>query len=127
MGYGSGTLAEGPALGDETIQFASRFSAALTFLEALAGGKTPAGADQAEDVRRALDAVEDVHRTDTRAVRDWPERRARVLAEVARVRAVLERAGPGDALAAAAQALVDLVGPEPRPHSPPSAHRRRRG
>jgi hypothetical protein len=113
------------AVGDETRQFATRFSEAVAFLAALGAGKGPgarSGAVPAADVARALDAVEAVYRTDTEAVRDWPERRARVLAAIARVRDVLAREAPGEALRAAARVLVELL--EPRPE-PPAGRRRR--
>jgi hypothetical protein len=110
------------AVGDETRQFATRFSEAVAFLAALGAGKGRSGAVPAADVGRALDAVEAVYRTDTEAVRDWPERRARVLAAIARVRDVLAREAPGEGLRAAARVLVELL--EPRPE-PPAGRRRR--
>jgi hypothetical protein len=98
-------------VGEETRQFASRFSEAVGILADVAsrGGGVPTDAE-AGAVRRALDAIAAVYETETSAMRDWPEARRRALAAVARVREVLAARSGGDALGRAAGALVALVG-----------------
>jgi hypothetical protein len=102
-------------MGDETIQFASRFSSAVSDLEQLAGSDPQAklskrhGSDPASAVRAALDAVEAVYGTGTQAVRNWPEQRRRVLAQVASMREALDRSGVDDRLRGMARALVELI------------------
>lgn len=104
-------------MGDETTQFASRFSDAVTFLAELAGDETRAapasrhGADLPAAVRRALEAVEAVYATETGAVRDWPEQRRRVLAQLASLREALASSGVGEDVRRQARALVRLVDP----------------
>jgi hypothetical protein len=108
-------------LGEETTQFASRFSDAVTFLAALAGEEGHAelsrrhGAQLPAAVRRALAAVEAVYETETGAVRRWPEQRRRVLAAVAELREILDRAGTADELCRSARGLVRLVDPGAAP------------
>jgi hypothetical protein len=102
-------------LGDETIQFASRFSGAVTQLALLAGDATPGelakalGPDVVARTRSALDAVEAVYETGTDGVRDWPERRKRVLARLARVREALGRSGIDAELRLRVRALVEAI------------------
>jgi len=102
-------------LGDETIQFASRFSGAVKHLSLLAGDATAAevakalGPDVAARTRSALDAVEAVYQTGTDGVRNWPEQRKRVLAQLARVREALERSGVDAELRRRAGALVKAI------------------
>jgi len=104
-------------VGDETIQFASRFSNALSTLAALSGDATHArllrahGKGLAGVVRDALDAVQAVHETGTKAVRNWPEQRQRVLAQVAALRAALERSGVDAEVRRQAGALVETIEP----------------
>lgn len=104
-------------MGDETIQFATRFSTALDALAQLAVDETHAkmldahGAGLASAVRSALDAVEAVYATGTQAVRNWPEQRRRVLAQLAEMREALDRSGVDARLRGMARALVELVDP----------------
>jgi hypothetical protein len=102
-------------LGEETMQFASRFSNAVSFLALLARDDSHAqlakahGADLPPRVSAALDAVQAVYETGTQAVRDWPERRRRVLAHLGRMREALGRAGLDPELRRMAGALVELI------------------
>jgi hypothetical protein len=84
-------------MGDETRQFATRFSKAVGVLEQLAGADPELLSLDRERldraVREALDAVAAVYGTGTDAVRDWPEQRKRVLAKIAEMRGALARAG----------------------------------
>lgn len=102
-------------MGDETTEFASRFSSAVRFLGELArrrGRAVPALPGELKAaVRGALDAVEAVYATDTGAVRRWPEQRRRVLAAIAGVRAALEATGVGEDVRRGASALVGLLDP----------------
>lgn len=104
-------------MGDETSQFATRFSTALDELAQLAGDEAHAkllesrGPDLASVVRSALDAVEAVYATGTQAVRNWPEQRRRVLAQLAATRAALDRSGVDVRLRGMARELVELVDP----------------
>lgn len=102
-------------MGDETTEFASRFSSAVSFLDRVARRGARADPARGEDlpaaVRDALDAVEAVYGTDTGAVREWPEQRRRVLAQLARVREVLGASGVGEEARREARALVRLVDP----------------
>ncbi len=104
-------------MGDETIQFATRFSSALDELGQLAGDESHAkllesrGGDLAPVVRSALDAVEAVYATGTQAVRNWPEQRRRVLAQLAVMREALDRSGVDERLRAMARALVEIIEP----------------
>jgi hypothetical protein len=102
------------AVGDETTEFASRFSSAVSFLDRFAGRGEPPVAGRAEDraaVLAALHAVEAVYATDTGAVREWPEQRQRVLAQLAKMRKVLGASGIGEPARREARALVRLVDP----------------
>jgi hypothetical protein len=102
-------------VGEETMQFASRFSNAVSLLALLGGEDGHAdlvrahGADLAARVSAAFDAVEAVYGTGTQAVRDWPERREKVLAHVGRMRKELRRSGLGPELRRLACALVELI------------------
>jgi hypothetical protein len=102
-------------VGDETTEFASRFSSAVRFLDRLAtrGARAdPGGAkDLTAAVRDALEAVEAVYATDTGAVRQWPEQRRRVLAQLARMRESLLASGVGEEARREARALVRLIDP----------------
>jgi hypothetical protein len=103
-------------VGNETTEFASRFSGAVAFLREVAGtgpGKRAAaqGADLAAAIRQALDAIEAVYATETGAVRDWPEQRRRVLARLAAVRAALDASAPAEDLRREVGSLVLLVDP----------------
>ncbi|HEY6004460.1 MAG TPA: hypothetical protein VIV57_16415, partial [Anaeromyxobacter sp.] len=94
---------------------ASRFSRAVSLLDRFAKGGAPPDAGRTEDrrtaVRDALGAVEAVYATETRAVREWPERRRRVLAQLARLREILGAAGIGEEARREARALVRLIDP----------------
>jgi hypothetical protein len=104
-------------LGDETILIASRFSKAVGDLASLSGDATHAalarrhGAGLATVVRAALDAVGAVYAAGTDAVRDWPERRRLVLAQLEAMRRGLDRAGVDAELRRMAGALVELIEP----------------
>ncbi len=104
-------------MGDETIQFASRFSTAVDLLagiasdEGLAAASRRYGKGLAATVADALDAVAALHETGTDAVKGWAPRRAQVLARVAAARAALARGGVDAALRREAHALVALLGP----------------
>lgn len=86
-------------MGEETRQFATRFSRAVGLLAALASDeghealRREHGSRLARAVREALDAVEAVYGTGTSAVRDWPERSKAVLAAAADLRRAVDRAG----------------------------------
>jgi hypothetical protein len=103
-------------LGDETIQFASRFSVAVDLLAGLAGDEDAAAARRRlgtgleAAVAEALDAVAALHETGTDAVKDWASRREQVLARVAAARLALTRGGVDAALRREAGALVALLG-----------------
>ncbi len=102
-------------MGEETIQFASRFSNAVSQLSLIGGDATTdalrkrLGRALDAAVRDALEAVEAVYGTGTEAVRDWPEQRRRVLAELAKMRAALDRTGVDRELRRMARALVELI------------------
>jgi hypothetical protein len=104
-------------VGDETIQFASRFATAVGCLSDLASGRRDGQLDGltgdalAATVRDALDAVQAVCETATKDVRDWPEQRRRILAQVAAVRDALRRGRVDDRVRALAGAVVDAIGP----------------
>jgi hypothetical protein len=103
-------------LGDDTSQFASRYSTAVARIAALAGDgyeelSRAHGPDLARRVADALDAIQAVHETGTRAVRDWPERSKRVVAQVAAMRERLRRAGVDAELRRLARALVEVIEP----------------
>lgn len=106
-------------MGDETIQFASRFSNAVSNLALLAGDDTHGklmklhGAKLTGVIRDALDAVAAVHETGTQAVRNWPEQRRRVLAQVAAMRAALDRSGVDEEVRRLARDLLGILEPKP--------------
>lgn len=106
-------------MGDETIQFASRFANAVSDLAMLAGDDTHGqlvkrhGSKLTGVVRDALDAVAAVHETGTQAVRNWPEQRRRVLAQIATLRAALERSGVDDEVRRLARDLLGILEPKP--------------
>jgi hypothetical protein len=103
------------AVGDETTEFASRFSSAVTFLREVAAqgarARPPRREDLAVAVGHALDAVEAVYATETGAVRDWPEQRRRAIAQLAAVRAALGVRGVGEELRREVGTLVLLIDP----------------
>lgn len=102
-------------MGEETRQFATRFSTAVALLAALAPEddfrtlRRRHGAGLASAVREALDAVEAVYATGTSAVRDWPERSARVLERVGALRRALARDGVDADVRLLAGALVEVL------------------
>jgi hypothetical protein len=102
-------------MGEETTQFASRFTRAVELLgriateQGLAAARRSLGAGLDEAVADALDAVAALHEADTAAVKHWSERRAEVLAQVGELRAALHRGGV-EAVGRAAGALVELLG-----------------
>jgi hypothetical protein len=102
-------------LGEETMQFASRFSNAVSFLALLAREDSHAqlakahGPDLAPRVSAALDAVQAVYETGTQAVRDWPELRQRVLAHLGKMREAQRRPGLDAELRRMAGQLVKLI------------------
>jgi len=104
-------------LGDETTQFASRYASALGLLGRLAGDATHAplrkelGAGLGAAVRGALDAVEAVFESGTEALRRWPERRGRVLAQVAAMRLALDRSGVDEQARRLARTLLETIEP----------------
>lgn len=103
-------------MGEVTTQFASRFGAAVDLLSRLASDqgfealRKRHGKGLEAVVRDALDAVAAVHETGTEAVKRWSERRAAVLAQLAVVRAAVDRGGVDAGARREARALVDLVG-----------------
>jgi hypothetical protein len=105
-------------MGEETRQFASRFTRALDLLAGISSGAGLAaargkhGAELDAAVADALDAVAALHEADTSAVKDWGERRAQVLARVAELREALARGG-AQAVGPGAAALVELLGGPP--------------
>ncbi|HSB19176.1 MAG TPA: hypothetical protein VLD85_04140 [Anaeromyxobacteraceae bacterium] len=111
-------------MGDETTEFASRYAVALKRLERFAASEAPAGpvraraTDPVLALRDALEAVEAVHGTSTQAVRGWPEKQRRVLAQVAALRDELDRKGASGEARRLAAALVAAL--------EPAAGRRRR-
>ncbi len=102
-------------MGEETRQFATRFTRAMGLLAALPPDdaydqlRREHGSRLARAVREALDAVEAVYGTGTSAVRDWPERSRAVLGRIGELRAALERAGVDGEVRRLARALVELV------------------
>jgi hypothetical protein len=105
------------AVGDETVQFALRFSNAVKQLTLLAGDETHAQLQKLHRtrltavVRDALDAVAEVYGTGTEAVRDWPQQGRRVLGQLATMRDALDRSGVDDEVRRMARALVELIEP----------------
>jgi hypothetical protein len=117
--------AEETAVGEETMEFATRFSSAVALVGRLATDPGYAelarrhGAGLVPAVRDALDAVEDVFATGTDAVRSWPEQRKRVLEKLGELRAALDRGGVDAAARKLARALVEAVeAPRPAPRPP---------
>ena len=102
-------------MGEETTQFASRFTLAVDLLSGIASDEGHAaarrrlGAGLGPAVSDALDAVAALHETRTEAVKDWAERRARVLERIGELRAALARGGVDDAVRRRARALVELL------------------
>jgi hypothetical protein len=104
-------------VGEETMQFASRFSNAVSFLALIARDDSHAqlakahGPDLAPRVSAAFDAVQAVYETGTQAVRDWPEQRRRVLAQLGKIREALGRSGLDAEVRRMAGTLVELIEP----------------
>lgn len=104
-------------MGEETRQFATRFSRAVALLAAVSSDdgheslRREHGSRLARLVREALDAIEAVYGTGTSAVRDWPERSRMVLAAAGDLRRALERAGVDADVRRRAGALVELIEP----------------
>jgi transposase len=102
-------------MGEETTQFASRFTLAVDLLTSIASdagyaaARRRLGAKLGPAVADALDAVAALHETRTEAVKDWAERRTRVLERIAELRAALARAGVDDTVRRQAGELVALV------------------
>ncbi len=102
-------------MGEETRQFATRYSRAVTLLAALAPDdghealRREHGSRLARAVREALDAVEAVYATGTSAVRDWPERSRAVLSRLAELRRAIERSGVDGEVRRMAGELVRLI------------------
>ncbi len=107
-------------MGDETTQFASRFAMSVELLagvvteDGYAAARQRLGTRLPAAIADALDAVADLHETRTEAVKDWTERRERVLARVAELRTALARGGVDGAVRRQAQALVELLEPRER-------------
>jgi len=105
-------------MGEETRQFASRFTRAVDLLAGisseagLAAARRKRGAELEAAVADALDAVAALHEAETSAVKDWAERRAQVLAGVAGLREALARGG-AEAAGRGAGPLVALLGGPP--------------
>lgn len=103
-------------MGEQTIQFASRFAAAVDLLgqvatdEGHAAALRQLGPRLAPAVAEALEAVAELHETGTDAVRRWSERRARVLAQVSGLRDALARRGVDPSVRRGAGDLVELLG-----------------
>ncbi len=104
-------------MGEETRQFATRFSRAVALLAALSSDdgheslRREHGSRLPRMVREALDAVEAVYGTGTSAVRDGPERSRTVLAAAVALRRALERGGVDGDVRRRAGALVELIEP----------------
>lgn len=102
-------------MGEETTQFASRFASAVDLLgrvatdEGFAALRRRHGAQLEAAVGDAIRAVAAVHQTGTDAVKRWAERRADVLAQIARLSAAVERGGVGPEARREARALVALL------------------
>jgi hypothetical protein len=102
-------------VGEETSQFATRFSRAVTLLGTLARDDGYAqlqhehGSRLARAVRDALDAVEAVYGTGTSAVRDWPERSKAALAAIAELRRRVDRGGVDEEVRRRSGTLVALI------------------
>ncbi len=104
-------------MGDETIEFASRFSSAVGELADLARDDGYAGliavhgANLAARVRADLGAIGAVFETGTKAVRNWAEQRRRVLAQLESMREALNRSGVDAELRRMARDLVETIEP----------------
>lgn len=104
-------------MGEQTVEIASRFSNAVSLLAHLSRDESHAelvkahGADLPRRVLDAFDAVQAVYDAGTQAVRDWPERRQRVLAQLGRMREALRRSGVERELRRMASALVEAIEP----------------
>jgi hypothetical protein len=104
-------------MGEETTQFASLYSNAVRDLGLLSGEATHAAFEKAHGprlagrVREALDAVASVFQTGTDALKDWPRKRLRVLAQVTALREALDRGGVDAELRRRAGELVALLAP----------------
>jgi hypothetical protein len=102
-------------MGEETTQFASRFTLAVDLLsriasdEGCAAARRRLGAGLGPAVSDALDAVAALHETRTEAVKDWAARRARVLERIGELRGALARGGVDGAVRCQARALVELL------------------
>ena len=92
-------------MGDETAQFALRFSEAVRFLATFASDD---GRAEPAAVRRALAAIEAVYGTETGAVRDWADQRRKVMAQLAPLREALDSSGVNDEVRRMARTLVQL-------------------
>ncbi len=107
-------------MGDETTQFASRYSTAVALLARFAGDGTHAalrrelGEGLGAAVRGALDAVEALFASGDVALRKWPQRRTLALSRISALRAALDRAsaGAGDEARRHARALLEILEPE---------------
>lgn len=104
-------------MGEDTIEFASRFSTAVRELAELGRADgyralaTIHGRGLAARVRADLDAIEAVFETGTKAVRNWTEQRRRVLEQLAAMRGALERTGVDRELRRMALELVGAIEP----------------
>lgn len=117
-------------MGEQTIEFASRFATAVDLLGRVATDEGHAaalrrfGARLVPSVADALAAVAEVHETGTDAVRQWSERRARVLAQVSALQEGLARRGLDPEVRRGAGVLVDLLGGRRAPPGSGSARSR---
>jgi hypothetical protein len=93
-------------MGDETRQFATRFSKAVDVLAQVAGADPRLAA---LGPARLGEAVAAVYGTGTDAVRDWPEQRKRVLAKVEAMRDALRRSSVNGPLPRLARELGELL------------------
>ncbi len=100
-------------MGDETRQFATRFSKAVDVLAQVAAAdprlSTLGPARLRDTVRDALDAIGAVYGTGTDAVRDWPEHRKRVLSKLEELREALRRSGVDEPLRRLAAELGEIL------------------
>jgi hypothetical protein len=108
-------------MGEETTQFASRFAVAVDLLgriatdDGFAALRKKHGARLDASVAEAIEAVAAVHETGTEAVKRWAEQRVAVLAQIARLRAAVERGGVDAETRREARTLVGLLGKEHPP------------
>jgi post-segregation antitoxin (ccd killing protein) len=109
-------------MGEETTQFASRFAVAVDLLGRLATDdgfaalRKKQGANLDASVTAAIEAIAAVHETGTEAVKRWAEERGEVLAQLARLRAAVQRGGVDAATRREARSLVELLGRGGTPH-----------